>query len=147
MTPVWIEALQHNPGGFAAVASGETKGSVWKARKYAERIEDLRASYHRKRNERFYCVVEMEGAIKLFRIYFVSRSTHSIFPIFQCPFHQVFLRDCYVHFRLCDHDMAAFSQFLSDNGGVLPPTGLPWSPVGHLRNHLDPELQTFRNPL
>lgn len=61
LTPTWVEAVQHNPGGFATVPSEETKGSVGKARRYAAKIEEFRASFHRKRNEKYYCVVERDG--------------------------------------------------------------------------------------
>lgn len=145
-TPIWVDAVEHSPGGFGTVTSDETLGSVAKARRYASKIELLRVDHHRKINEKYFCSVEREGDIEVFRIYFTRRSTHSTYPIFQCPLHQVFLRDCYVHFRLCNHDMQVFAQFLFDNGNRLPPTGLPLSPPeGQLRNHHDPELETFRN--
>lgn len=144
LTPVWADA--HNASTYGGIASNVTVGSVTKALLYANKIEQLRLAYHRKKNEKYFTAVTEKEGIEVFCIYLTSRTTLTTFPIFECPLHQAILRDCYVQFRLCEHNLDAFGKFLAENNNSLPPTGLPLSPPnGTLRNYMSDELRTFRN--
>lgn len=126
----------------------ESKGSVLKARRYAARIEELRLTHHRKVNEHYYTSIEGEGEdeSKVFRVYAISRSSRTIYPIFECPLHQAILRDFYVSFRLCGHNLKTLAEYFQENDNRLPPTGLPLSPETQLfRDYTAVELAHFRH--
>lgn len=141
---MWVEAVADQPCTYGGTISADSRGSVEKARRYAKKIEELRMAYHNKVNSHFYTIIEGDRGNEEFRIQAISRQTHTIYTIFECPLHQAILRDLYISFRLCGHNIRSLVNYLEENNNQLPPTGLDISPGSAFRHYESADLQVFR---